>query len=383
MSWDQFSLGEVCELHYGKASKAYYDAPKEDGDARVFGTNGPIGWCAEALTEDSTIVIGRKGAYRGVHFSEGRSWTIDTAYYLTPKSPIADLKWLYYRLKLVDINSMNSGAAIPSTKREDFYSAKIRVPSGDTQAAIADIISAYDDLIENNQRRMALLEESVRLLYREWFVHLRFPGHEHVPISDGVPEGWEMRPLGGCAKFLSGGTPKKSRAEFWHGDIPWVSSGELTRPRICDAKLHISKEGVDAGSRIVPASTILAVVRGMSLAKEFRVSITSGAVAFNQDLKALVASEGVDPTFLFAALVERKNQIRDRATEASHGTKKMDTAVLSAVPILVPSQEWQQRFCEFVDPMNSQWDILNRQNQQLEVGRDVLLPRLMNGELAV
>ena len=96
-----------------------------------------------------------------------------------------------------------------------------------------------------------------------------------------MAKGWEKRTLGSCAKFLSGGTPSKSRSDFWEGDLPWVSSGEMTELRLHDTVLHISEEAALQGSKVVPAKTILAVVRGMSLAKEFRISITQREMAFN------------------------------------------------------------------------------------------------------
>ena len=106
---------------------------------------------------------------------------------------------------------------------------------------------------------------------------------------------WPLRPLGDCAKFLSGGTPSKARDEFWDGDIPWISSGEMTQTRIHDTPLRITADAAEDGSRLVPANTVLAVVRGMSLAKEFRVAITKREVAFNQDLKAFACKPDVDP----------------------------------------------------------------------------------------
>mgnify|MGYP003531232504 FL=1 len=131
---------------------------------------------------------------------------------------------------------------------------------------------------------------------------------------------WPLRPLGRCAKFLSGGTPSKARPDFWEGDIPWVSSGEMTEKRIHDTSLRITTEAAEAGSRLVPSNTVLAVVRGMSLANEFRIAITRREVAFNQDLKAFACVPDVESEFLFYALLARREYIRNLATEASHGT---------------------------------------------------------------
>jgi len=145
----------------------------------------------------------------------------------------------------------------------------------------------------------------------------------------------------------------------------------------------VTEEGVEEGSRLVPANTILAVVRGMSLAKEFRLAMTSKAVCFNQDLKAIVPHPDVDPDLLFHSLVAQRDAIRDRAGEASHGTKKLDTPVLANTPILLPSAPIQRAFSDFVTPLNAQWDNLNRQVNKLSTARDLLLPRLMSGELTV
>jgi len=157
---------------------------------------------------------------------------------------------------------------------------------------------------------------------------------------------WRLRRLSACAKFLSGGTPSKARTEFWEGDIPWVSSGEMAQDRIHDTPLRITAAAAQEGSRLVPANTVLVVVRGMSLAKDFRVALTRREVAFNQDLKALVCACDVDPEFLFYALRARRDNIRDLATEASHGTKKLETEVLAAVEVPVPVPEVQRRVIE-------------------------------------
>jgi len=293
--------------------------------------------------------------------------------------------YVYYYFRQPDVVQALIGHAatsgVPHINLGVLRDFKVRLPAVVMQQRIASILSTHDDLIENNRRRMVLLEDAARLLFQEWFVRLRFPGREHTRIVDGVPRGWRRRDLGAVATFLSGGTPSKARADFWEGEIPWVSSGELTELRIDDASLHVTEEAVQAGSRLVPAGTILGVVRGMSLAREFRLAMTSRTVCFNQDLKAIVAGPEVEADYLFHALVAQRDAIRDRAGEASHGTKKLDTPVLAATPILVPPPALQRAFAEIVVPMNRLWDNLNRQNVKLRTARDLLLPRLMRGEL--
>ena len=154
MSWAEVSLGEVSKLSYGKALQGYVADQDADHAVQVFGTNGPIGWARNALSEPPTIIVGRKGAYRGIHFANSPSWTIDTAFYTEIDSKRVDMRWLFYRLRLVDINRMNSGGAIPSTRREDFYAVMIKLPDLDAQKRMAAIVSVYDALIENNRRRI-------------------------------------------------------------------------------------------------------------------------------------------------------------------------------------------------------------------------------------
>jgi len=306
---------------------------------------------------------------------------------LTVDERQADARFVYQFFRLpttvARIIKLATGAGVPHINLATLKGFEITLPRLELQTRIADVLGHYDDLIENNRRRMALLEEAARQLYREWFVRLRFPGHEHTRIVNGVPEGWERRSLIDCVTFQSGGTPSKQRGDFWDGDIPWVSSGELTEMRLYDTPLHISREGAEAGSRLVPSGTILIVVRGMSLAKEFRLGVTTREMAFNQDLKALECRSGIDSAFIFSTLVAAREHIRDLATEAAHGTKKLETAVLESLPVLLPPAALRRTFRPVVDPIDAQRDNLHQQNRNLRIARDLLLPRLMSGEIAV
>ena len=159
---------------------------------------------------------------------------------------------------------------------------------------------------------------------------------------------WRELELRECVSFASGGTPNKGRAAYWGGEIPWVSSGEMTRQFLDDTSLRITEEGAEAGSRVVPAGTIFTVVRGMSLAKEFRISFAKRTMAFNQDLKALTAKNGIDSYFLFCSLRAHADQIRDLATEAAHGTKKLEMERLASFRINVPDLDTQKRAADCI-----------------------------------
>src|SRR5712691_6219792 len=133
--WCETSWGEIATLEYGKALRGYQTAK---GKVRVFGTNGQVGWTTEPQSSGPGVIVGGKGAYRGIHFSNDPFWVIDTAYYIKPRVPL-DLQWSYYELKTHDISSIDSGSAIPSTSRPDFYALPVLVPPINEQRSIATL----------------------------------------------------------------------------------------------------------------------------------------------------------------------------------------------------------------------------------------------------
>ncbi len=183
---------------------------------------------------------------------------------------------------------------------------------------------------------------------------------------------WETVPLANEVKLLSGGTPKKSVTEYWDGDIPWASSGEMTQTHLHDTELHVSEDGANNGTKKVPENTVLIVVRGMSLAKEFRVSITRREMTFNQDLKALLPSSRINPHFLFYYLRSQARKIRDSSTEASHGTKKIESHVIGNWPLPVPPSATQQSISDILSAYDNLIENNRRRIQLLELAARLL-----------
>src|SRR4030067_1144567 len=231
--WRDLRWGDLATLEYGRALRSY---DTSSGRFRVFGTNGPIGWHDKALCSHPGVIIGRKGAYRGVHYSSAPFFVIDTAFYLEPKVEM-DLRWAYYELLTQDINGMDSGSAIPSTSREAFYSLPVRVPPPDEQRTIACILRTLDDKIELNRRMNETLEAIARALFKSWFVDFDpvrakaegrdprlpqpitdlFPARLVDSVLGEIPEGWEAQPFADTVEIIGGGTPKTSVAEYRNG----------------------------------------------------------------------------------------------------------------------------------------------------------------------
>ncbi|MCZ2292464.1 MAG: restriction endonuclease subunit S, partial [Burkholderiales bacterium] len=155
--------------------------------------------------------------------------------------------------------------------------------------------------------------------------------------------GWQQLRLGCCLTLISGGTPSKSRNDYWGGDIPWVSCKDMKVDRIYDTQDYLTPLGARNGTRLVPKDTILFVVRGMILASEFPVALTKREVAFNQDLKAVRPADFIDTDFLFHWFRANSYEILGRADEAGHGTKRIQTDRLLALPIHVPPLPTQRR----------------------------------------
>ena len=242
--------------------------------------------------------------------------------------------------------------------QEKLLSLDFDVPPVAEQTRIADILSTYDNLIENNLRRMALLEASARLLYREWFVRLRFPGYEHTPIVDGVPQGWERAPLESALVLQRGfDLPTQDRKE---GDVPiYGSTGILG--------YHDKAKAVGPG-----------VVTGRSG--------TLGEVQYVAEdywplNTALWVKEFKRVTPLFALFLLREMDLKQFNGGSSVPT--LDRKSVHRVEILIPSALMLRSFDEFVSDVFTQIKNLNVQNQKLRAARDLLLPRLMSGELAV
>jgi type I restriction enzyme S subunit len=231
---------------------------------------------------------------------------------------------------------------------------KVGYPPIDVQKAVVDLLAPYDDLIENNRRRMALLEESARLLYREWFVRLRFPGYEHTPIVDGVPQGWERKTLGDSITLNYGKALKADiRVE---GDYPVYGSsgivGTHEKPLVQGPAIILGRKG-NVGSVYWSSKSFYPIDTVYFVSPESSSLYLFYALKNMHFISTDVAVPGLNRDFAYSR------------------------------PLLHPPVTLLRSFHGTVEPIHAQLDKLDETNQKLRTARDLLLPRLMSGELAV
>jgi type I restriction enzyme S subunit len=249
------------------------------------------------------------------------------------------------------------------------------------QAKIADILSAYDELIETNRRRIALLEEAARLLYREWFIHFRFPGHEHIPLTNGLPDGWERRPLGEVADVRLGKMldEKKNRGELRpylaNVNVRWgrFEFDNLREMRFEEHELE--KYGLLSGDIVMCEG-----------GEPGRCAIWKDQLPGMMVQKALHRIRpraGLDFRFLYHCLSFTAKSGRLTGLFTGATIKHLPREKLITVPIVVPPERLVRSFSDYVAPIEEQIGTLEAANRRATQARNLLLPRLMNGEIAV
>ena len=264
-----------------------------------------------------------------------------------------------------------TGSTIKHLPREKLAKVEIAYPRLEVQSRIADILSAYDDLIENNLRRMALLEEAARQLYREWFVRLRFPGHEHTRITNRVPEGWEKKTLGNLALIIMGQSPESQHYNEDGEGLPFHQGVTDFGERFVTHRIYST-----ALNRIAEAGDILCSVR----APVGRLNVTLHKIVIGRGLSALRSKTGHQSLLLqqLRGHFFKEDLIGAGAIFASVTKKE-----LAAQELLEPPVRLKRAFEEVTVPCDEQLRVLHFQNLQLRAARDLLLPRLMSGEIAV
>lgn len=406
MSWAKVTLNEICETQYGYTASAT-DEPIGPKFLRITDiVNSTIDWSSvpycpinendleKYLLKKGDIVIARTGATTGYAklIREHENKAVFASYLVRLKLnqevayPGFVGRLLESNVYKVFVESIKGGAAQPNANAKTLTLFKLALPDLDTQKCISEVLSAYDDLIENNKRRIELLEESARKVYKEWFVRFRFPGHEHVKIVDGIPEGWALENVKNvCSKFVDG---------------DWIESkdqgGEDFRI------LQISNIGVDnfvetgnyryISERTFDRLNCDEVLPGDLLISRMPKKIGRAWMVTDMPWRMVTAVDVTiargDPSkvnrfYLLYHLNSAQHIARCESGATGTTRLRVSRRVMGGLPILIPPVAMQIEFSEFAESIHCQKQNLQKQIESLQKARDLLLPKLMSGEIAV
>ena len=293
-------------------------------------------------------------------------------------------QFLYYTMLSRDFYMQADAAALGAAQRTISLSAlrnmKIAVPPLDEQQKIVANLSAFDDLIENNQKQINLLEEAAQRLYKEYFVDLRFPGHENTPIVDGVPEGWSSCKLSDVISFKPKVKLTKERMKQF---VPMQALS--TNSMVLDTS-QFTATASNSGSKFQNGDTLLArITPCLENGKTaFVTGIESDEGAVGSTEFIVMRSKELNPYMVY--LLARTDDFRQAAINSmtgSDGRQRAQVDKLEVLPYLKPTRNVIDSFAHIAEPMFKQIDVKRRQIQHLTEARDLLLPKLMNGEIEV
>lgn len=248
-----------------------------------------------------------------------------------PNGNLLEADFLYFLFLTKNLSDFASDSNPPSIRKSDVEDWNIRVPSLPEQRRIVDILSRAESIVRLRREAQRKAVELIPALFTDLFGD---------PATN--PKGWPVQPLNQLVKFVGGATPSKSREDFWEGDLPWVSPKDMKRLEISDAEDHLDAKVLsETNLKLIPANSILVVVRGMILAHSLPLAITRSPVTINQDMKAFTPLGRVEPDYLFWALMASKGTLQNKIDAAAHGTKKLDTEHLVNLNIPIPPRSLQ------------------------------------------
>lgn len=356
----KYKWGELISLEYGKPVK---DKAKADGKYPVFGTNGQIGTSdLPPLCNSSSFILGRKGAYRGVHYSEVPFSVIDTAFYANNLHPeLLNIKWAYYKFLTYDINSMDSGSAIPSTDRYEIYGIEVDLPSVEEQQRVVTLLECFDRKLLINEKINENLQQQAQALYKDRFVDLK-------PFDGEMPLDWHIGTVSEIIELHdSKRIPLSSRERANLAKIyPYYGATSVMdyvdRYLFDGIYLLLGEDGTVVDSKGFP---ILQYVEGKFWVNN-HAHIITGKNGFT-----------VETLYLLFSLTNVQSIVTGAVQP------KISQANLNKVSVVIPSEAELSAFNSIVQPIFAQIRNLRAENDRLAATRDTLLPRLMSGELDI
>jgi type I restriction enzyme S subunit len=387
--WPIYKLGDVLTFQRG------FDITKNeqrDGPYPVISSSGPKTTHAEYKVRGPGVVIGRKGSLGTVFYSASDYWPHDTTLWIKDFHG-NDPRYAYYFLQTMGFERLDAGASNPSLNRNHIHIIPVKWPPIPIQRRIAGILSAYDELIENCQRRILILEEMARALYREWFVHFRFPDHEKVPRVDSplgpIPKGWEVTNLGEELAALESGKRPKGGIRDVVGGVPSIGAENINGIGKHDfaSEKFVPREFFDGMNKGTVRDRDVAIYKDgayIGRSSYFRDSFPHAECCVNEHVFLLrTKGDRLTQNALYLWLQEPDTVHAIRATNANAAQPGINQPSVNGLELVVPDSTTSKQFDQLVEPLIAGITNHARRIQNLRRTRDLLLPRLLSGRVTL
>ena len=362
-----------------------FDLPESkivDGEYPVVASTNIKAYHNAYKVKPPAVVTGRSGSLGKVQYIDSKCWPLNTSLYskdFRGNNP----KYIYYFLQTMHLEQYNAGAGVPTLNQNHLQQLKIVVHDIDEQKKVSYILSAYDNLIENNNKRIKLLEQMAENLYKEWFVRFRFPGYEHVEFESGIPKGWEILRANQLFDITIGKTPDRKIFEYFSNipecNYPWISISDMRSAStfVFKTKEYLTFNAVNTCNvKIIPKNTVLVSFK-LTVGQ---VAITTSDMCTNEAIAHFTTDNATMREYIYLYL--KKFQYSDLGNTSSIGTA-VNSKIIKNMKIILPSSELLNRFHDYVYSIFEEIRLLNETSSNLTKQRDMLLPRLMSGKLEV
>ena len=386
--WKKTTLGEQLTFQRG------FDITKSEqveGPFPVVSSSGIKSYHDQFKVEGPGVVIGRKGTLGTAFYVNEDFWPHDTTLWVKDFH-CNDPQFAYFFVQCMAFEQYDCGASNPTLNRNHIHKLPVAFPALAAQHKIASVLSAYDDLIENDTRRIAILEEMAQSIYWEWFVNFRFPGHENVKLVDSalgkIPEGWCERKLEEVTtKIGSGATPTGGKNAYKDSGISLIRSLNVYNFNFHDDGLAFidEQQAGQLDNVTVERHDILLNITGASVARCCMVRADLLPARVNQHVAIVRANKiKVDPFFLLSTINSDRHKKQILALAQGGATREALTKMtIQKYEILLPDAVTIRRFGTIAEGIFEQREILQRKNENLRTTRDLLLSKLISGQLDV
>jgi type I restriction enzyme, S subunit len=377
--WRRVPLGKVVTFQRG------FDITKdhqEAGPYPVYTSSGPTSSHSEFMANGPGVIIGRKGSLGTVFFSDGDYWPHDTTLWVRDFHGNLP-RFVYYYLQTLRLERYDAGASNPSLNRNHVHTIDVAWPGRAIQSRVAEILSAYDELIANSLRRIQILEEMARAIYREWFVHFRFPGHEGVRHLDSalgrIPQGWRVATVGELASFLSRGiTPIYDE----NGQSLIINQKCVRDQRLSLEPARRQRKPVPTEKRVRFGDVLINSTGVGTLGRVAQVYDHLENCTIDTHVTIARAPNAINIDWWGSSLLHLQPEF-ERLGMGATGQTELGLEAIARLQLALPVQSVIGHFGELVRPTRTLGIVLSRQVANLRATRDLLLPRLMSGRLTL